>query len=84
MLAPLVPPLPGGCGTFSVTTWNIKSGRGTGLAVAAKGLCQMRVSCAVLTKTKLTNKGLSICHHFKFNYILNSYILSMCFMRYCN
>jgi hypothetical protein len=31
------------------------SGRGTGLAAAAKGLHQMGVGCAVLTKTKLTD-----------------------------
>jgi hypothetical protein len=55
MLAPLAPPLPESSGTFSVATWNIRSGRGTGLATAAKGLCQMGVGCAVLTKTKLTN-----------------------------
>jgi hypothetical protein len=27
-------------------------------------------------------KGLSICHHFEFNYILNSHVLSMCFVCY--
>ncbi len=26
-------------------------------------------------------KGLSMCHHFEFNYILNLYALSMCFVR---
>jgi hypothetical protein len=51
----LAPPLPGGSGTFSIATWNIRSSRGTGLAVAAKGLCQMGIGCAVLTETKLTN-----------------------------
>jgi hypothetical protein len=51
----LAPPLPGGSRTFSIATWNIRSGRGTGLAVAAKGLRQMGVSCAVLTETKLTD-----------------------------
>ncbi len=50
----LAPPLPGGSGTFSVATWNIKSARRAGLAAAAKGLRQMGVGCAVLTKTKLT------------------------------
>ncbi len=49
------PSQPGGSGTFSIATWNIRSGRGTGLAVAAKGLRQMGVGCAVLTETKLTN-----------------------------
>ncbi len=28
------------------------------------------------------SKGLSLCHHFEFNYILNLYILSTCFVRY--
>jgi hypothetical protein len=56
MLASLVPLLPGGSRTFSVATWNIRSGRGARLVAAAKGLCQMGVSCAVLTETKLTYK----------------------------
>jgi hypothetical protein len=47
--------LPEGSGTFSVATWNIRSDRGEGLAVAAKGLRQMGVGCAVLTETKLTD-----------------------------
>jgi hypothetical protein len=55
MSASLAPPLPGGSGTFSVATWNIRSGRRAGLAAAAKGLRQMGVGCAVLTETKLTN-----------------------------
>jgi hypothetical protein len=55
MSALLVPSLPEGSGTFSVATWNIRSGRGAGLAAAAKGLRQMAVSCAVLTETKLTD-----------------------------
>jgi hypothetical protein len=29
-------------------------------------------------------KGLAIWHHSEFNYILNLYILSMCFVRYRN
>ena len=49
------PPLLGGSGTFSVATWNIRSARRAGLAAAAKGLRQMGVGCAVLTKTKLTD-----------------------------
>jgi hypothetical protein len=56
MLASPAPPLPGGSGTFSVATWNIRSGWGAGLAVAAKGLFQMGVGCVVLTETKLTDK----------------------------
>ena len=50
----LVPPLPGGSGTFSIATWNIRSGRGAGLTVVAKGLCHLGVGCAVLTEAKLT------------------------------
>jgi hypothetical protein len=49
------PPLPGGSGTFSIATWNIRSARRVGLAAAAKGLRQMGVGCAVLTETKLTD-----------------------------
>jgi hypothetical protein len=55
MLVLLAPPLPGGSGTFSVATWNIMSARRAGLAPPAKGLRQMGVGCAVLTKTKLTD-----------------------------
>jgi hypothetical protein len=55
MSALLVPSLPEGSGTFSVANWNIRSGRGAGLAAAAKRLRQMGVSCMVLTETKLTN-----------------------------
>jgi hypothetical protein len=51
----LAPPLPRGSRTFSVTTWNIRSAPGAGLAAAAKGLRQMGIGCAVLTETKLTN-----------------------------
>ncbi len=50
------------------------------------------ISTYPITYDKITNKtapvklvdslGLSICHHFDFNYILNLYVLSMCFMRY--
>jgi hypothetical protein len=54
MLASSAPSQPEGSGTFSVATWNIRSGRGAGLAAAAKGLRQMGVGCAVLTETKLT------------------------------
>ncbi len=49
------PPLPGGIGTFSIATWNIRSAQGVGLAAVAKGLCQIGIGCAVLTKTKLSN-----------------------------
>jgi hypothetical protein len=53
MLASPAPPLPGGSGTFSIATWNIRSSLGAGSAAAAKGLCQMRVGYVVLTETKL-------------------------------
>ncbi len=56
MLASPAPPLLGGSGTFSVATWNIRSSQGAGLAAVAKGLCQMRVGCMVLTETMLTKK----------------------------
>ncbi len=55
MSVSLAPPLPGGSGTFSIATWNIRSARRAGLAAAAKGLRQMGVGCAVLTETKLTD-----------------------------
>ncbi len=41
MLVLLVPPMPGDSETFSITTWNIRSCQGMGLAAAAKGLHQM-------------------------------------------
>jgi hypothetical protein len=55
MLVPLAPLLLGGSGTFSITTWNIRSTRRAGLVAAAKGLRQMGVGCAFLTETKLTD-----------------------------
>jgi hypothetical protein len=55
MLVSSAPPLSGGSGTFSITTSNIRSARGAGLAAAAKGLCQMGVGCCFLTETKLTD-----------------------------
>ncbi len=55
MSALSTPSLPEGSGTFSVATWNIRSGQGAGLAAAAKGLRQMGVGCVVLTETKLTD-----------------------------
>jgi hypothetical protein len=55
MSASSAPLLPGGSGIFSVATWNIRSARRAGLVAAAKGLRQMGVGCAVLTKTKHTD-----------------------------
>ena len=47
--------LPGGSGAFTLAAWNIHCGRNAGLTSAAKGLVQMGVGLAVLTKTKLTD-----------------------------
>ena len=60
MSTALTPPQLGGSGTketkpFSMATWNIHCGRGTGMADAAKGLAQMGVGIGFLTKTKVTN-----------------------------
>ncbi len=55
MLTSSAPPSSGGCGTFSVAAWNIRCGRNTGLASAAKGLAQMGVAVAVLTEMKVTD-----------------------------
>jgi hypothetical protein len=59
MLALSAPPLSGARGTFSIATWDIRSGRGAKLVAAAKGLCQMGFGCVVLTKTKLNNEQYS-------------------------
>ncbi len=37
---------------FSIATWNIRCGTGTGMAAVAKGLAQMGVEMEILTKTK--------------------------------
>jgi hypothetical protein len=60
MLTVSMPPQPGGSGTkgtkpFSMATWNIRFGRGLGMAAAAKGLAQMGVGIGILTETKVTN-----------------------------
>jgi len=55
MSASSMPSQPEGSGTFSVATWNIRSGWGAGLAAVANGLRQMGIGCAVLTETKLTD-----------------------------
>jgi hypothetical protein len=54
------PPQPEGSRTkgtkpFSMAIWNIRYGRGTGMAAAAKGLVQMGVGIGILTKTNVTN-----------------------------
>ncbi len=58
------PPQPGGSGTkgtkpFSLATWNIRCGRGLGMAAAAKGLAQMGARIGILTKMKVTNNQYS-------------------------
>ncbi len=53
MLAPAASPWSGDSGTFSIATWNISCGRTLGLASAAKGLMQMGVGAAILTKMKI-------------------------------
>jgi hypothetical protein len=55
MSTSLAPPSSGGCRNFSVAAWNIRCGRNAGLASAAKGLVQMGVAVAVLTKIKITD-----------------------------
>jgi hypothetical protein len=64
MLTALMPPRMGGSRTkgtkpFSMATWNICCGRGTGMAAAAKGLVQMGVGIGILTKTKVANNWYS-------------------------
>jgi hypothetical protein len=46
-------PLSGGSGAFMLAAWNIRCRRNAGLSYAAKGLAQMCVSLAILTKTKV-------------------------------
>ncbi len=43
---------------------------------------QINVDKVICTNSYIQNpkKGLSICHHFEFNYSLNLYDLSMCFV----
>jgi hypothetical protein len=60
MLTVSTPAQLGGSGTkgtkpFSMAMWNIRCGRGTGMAAVAKGLAQMGVGIGILTKTKVTN-----------------------------
>jgi exonuclease III len=43
-----------GSGTFSVATWNIRSGRNGGLESALRALEQANVDLAFLTEAKLT------------------------------
>ncbi len=47
--------------TFLLAPWNIRCGRNTGLTSAAKGLVQMVVNCAVLTKMKIRNNKYPWC-----------------------
>jgi hypothetical protein len=61
VLVPLASPWLEDSRTFSVATWNIRCKRNTGLISAAKGLVQMGVNCAVLTKVKITNNKYPRC-----------------------
>jgi hypothetical protein len=55
------------------------------MSISLNKKCQSS-SCVLLCKYSIywvfTDK--KICHHFEFNYILNLYVLSMCFVRYRN
>ena len=55
MSAPTASPRSGDSGTFSIATWNIRCGQNLGLASAAKGLAQMGIGAAILTKMKITD-----------------------------
>ena len=48
------PPQPGGSGTFSIATWNIRSGRNGGLEAAAKSMASMGVGFAICQEAKVT------------------------------
>jgi hypothetical protein len=57
-------PQPGGSRTkgtkpVSMATWNIRCGRGTRMAAAAKGLAQMGVGIGFLTRTKVIDNRYS-------------------------
>jgi hypothetical protein len=54
-------PWSGDSRTFSLTMWNIQCRQNTGLTSAAKGLVQMGVNCAVLTKVEITNNKYPRC-----------------------
>ncbi len=51
----------GDSGTFLLATWSIRCGQNTGLTSAAKGLAQMGVNCAILTKVKIINDKYPRC-----------------------
>ena len=52
--AEVAPSRADGSGTFSVATWNIRSGRNGGLESALRTLESLEVDLAFLTETKLT------------------------------
>jgi hypothetical protein len=54
MLVSLASPQLGDSRTFLLATWNIRCGQNTRLTSAAKGLVQMGVNCAVLSKMRVT------------------------------
>jgi len=49
------PPQPGGSTTFRMATWNVVDGKQGRLKKLARGLAQMEVDVAVLTKTKFVS-----------------------------
>jgi hypothetical protein len=55
MSAPTASPWSGDSGTFLIAIWNIRCGQNLGLASAAKGLAQMGIGAAILTKMKITD-----------------------------
>jgi hypothetical protein len=61
MLVSSVSPWSGDSGIFLLAMWNIHCRQNTGLTSVAKGLVQMRVNCAVLTKVKITNNKYPRC-----------------------
>jgi hypothetical protein len=61
MMVSLASPWLGDSGTFLLAMWNIRCGWNTRLTSAAKGLAQMGVNCAVLTKVKITNNKYPRC-----------------------
>ena len=61
MLVSLASSWSGDSRTFLLAMWNIRCRRNTRLTFAAKGLVQMGVNCAVLTKVKITNNKYPRC-----------------------
>ncbi len=49
-------PQPGACGTITIATWNILSGRNGGLEAEGRALNAANVDIAILQETKLTGR----------------------------